>query len=338
MTKSHEARLALPTKMRTVRRKEGRNTDSRYCFRCECRMIHCLQHGCHPYVFGLSSRSLDAVVAGLNTLEKLEQPVRYYSDCTDTWFVQKCIRKLRKETNVATAFFAVIFYAHFLNIHTLHCVRQGLQKVIDFNKLQQSLTSCKQLGYALYRAKTLGCGALKIPGVTKGIPTIIAAFRKLYSSQTFHLIAMQLQTSIDNFAAYRRFYKDMENLRSTFPGLLGPYRFKNMLDVLIAAKWIKAKAICEWPVDPQGGTAIALRRVYNTRRNGRKMLQTMLSELVHRLRCRGHYHDHHGIISMTLCFIKRLNTASWKKDASNGLEASQKVWQMQMQAIKESGL
>ena len=111
-----------------------------------------------------------------------------------------------------------------------------------------------------------------------------------------------------------------------------------MLDVLVAAGWIRPKAICKWPVDPQGGTAMVLRRIYNTKTNGRKALQTMLSELVHRLRCKGHHHDHHGIISMTLCFNKRLNTASWEKKASNGLEASQRVWQTQMQAIKESGL
>lgn len=338
MTKSNKARIAVSAQVKKGRKRVCGNSGTKFCFRCECRINDCIQQGCHPYEYELTPESLDAVVTGLSTLEKLDQPVRYYSDCTDTWFVQKCIRKLRDSTNAKTAFFAVIFYAHFLNIHTFHCIRHGLKDVVDFKELKKNLANCKRLGYALYRAKTLGSGALKMPGVAKGLPTIIASFRKLYHNKQFHELTKQLQSSIDSFAAYRLFYEDTQNLRTAFPGLLGTYRFKNMLDVLVAANWIKAKAICKWPVDPQGGTAIVLRRVYNTKKNGRKALQTMLSELVHRLRCKGHHHDHHGIIGMTLCFNKRLNTASWEKKASNGLEASQRVWQTQMQAIKESGL
>jgi len=256
----------------------------------------------------------------------------------DTWFVQKYVNKLQAKTNMKTALFAIMFYAHFLNIFTVHCVRKALGRVVDFRKMEVSLKACKRLGYAFHRARTLGGGALKVKGVAKGIPTIIAAFRKLYKDPKFDAIAKQLRTGIETLDEYRQFYADVEKLRASIPGLLGTYRFKNALDVLVSAKWIKVKALCKWPVDSQSGTADGLRRVYKTKTTSQKELETMLSELVHRLRCQGYHHDHHGTIGMALCWDKRLNTAAGRRDASNGLEAAQKVWKTQMRAIKESGL
>ena len=338
MAKTIRSRVASYRKVKKVRQKNGGNTGARFCFRCEARMNNCIARGCLPYEFEMTTQSLDEVVASLGNLDKLEEPVRYYSDCIDTWFVQKYVTKLRARTNIKTALFAIMFYAHFLNTLTLHCVRKGLGRVVDFHKMKISLTACERLGYAFHRAKTLGGGALKVTGVAKGIPTIIAAFRKLYNNPHFDAIAKQLGSPIETVAAYRQFYADVDKLRASIPGLLGTYRFKNMLDVLVAAKWIKVKALCKWPVDPQSGTAVGLRRVYKTKTTSQKELEKMLSELVHRLRCKGYHHDHHGTIGMALCWEKRLNTAAGRQEASNGLEASQKVWKTQMQAVEEAGL
>ena len=310
MPKTIRARVALLRQIKNVKRKEGGNTDARYCFRCERRMNNCIKRGCYPYQCKMTSRSLHKVMADLYKLDKQGQPMRYYSDCRGIWFVQKWVTKLRYDTNLKIAFFAVIFYAHFQNMHTIHCVQRGFNNAVDFPEMKRRLKDCQRFGYTLYHAKTLGGGALKIPHFAKGIPSIIAAFRKLYNSPHFDALVKQLRTSIESFTAYRQFCADLEALRTDVPGLLGTSRLKCVLDVIVAAQWIQPRAVCQWPIDPRDRTAIALCRIYNRKTTSRKLLQIMLSELVHRLRCKGHHYDHHGTISMTLCLFEHLNSVS----------------------------
>ena len=176
--KTVTSRVASHRTNKKVQQQSGGNAGARICFRCGTRMGHCIARGCLPYKFKMSRQSVNEVVKTLCNSDKLQEPVRYYSDCMDTWFAQDWIKKLRARTNMKTAFFPIIFYAHFLDMLTLHCVRKGLERVVDFHKMKKGLAACQRLGYAFYRAQTLGGGALKVTRVAPGIPTIIAAFRK----------------------------------------------------------------------------------------------------------------------------------------------------------------
>ena len=338
MAKTIRSRSASHRKLKKVHQKSGGNAPARSCFRCHARMSNCIARGCVPYEFHLSPKSLTGVMATIKNLDKLDRPVRYYSDCIDTWHVQKFIKTLQARTNTKTAIFAIIFYSHFLNMVTLHSVRKAFGRVVDFRKMKAGLITCKKSGYAFHRTKALGGGALKIFGKATGIPKLIAAFRQLYSNTHFNAIVKQLRLPIQTHHHFQAFYAEAEKLRASIPGILGTYRFQNALDVLVAGEWIQSKAICKWPVDPNSGTAVGLRHAYKTKTTGQKQLETMLSELVHRLRCRGYHYDHHGTISMALCWNNRLHTAANRKDVANGLEAAQKVWKTQMLTIEEGGL
>ena len=147
---------------------------------------------------------------------------------------------------------------------------------------EAGLVTCKKKGYAFHRPQTLGAGALKISGKATGIPKLIIAFRQLYNSKHFNAIVKQLRLPIQTHHHFQAFYEEAEKLRASIPGILGTYRFKNALDVLVAGEWIQLKAICKWPVDPNSGTAVGLRHVYSTKTTSQKQLETMLSELVHR--------------------------------------------------------
>ena len=110
MAKTRRSRVASHRKIKKVHQESCGSAEARSCFRCDARVNNCIARDCIPYEFELSLKSLEGVVAISQDLDKLDEPVCYHNDCTDTWHVQKYVKTLQAMTNTRTTVFAVMFY------------------------------------------------------------------------------------------------------------------------------------------------------------------------------------------------------------------------------------
>jgi len=132
----------------------------------------------------------------------------------------------------------------------------------------------------------------------------------------FQRLCRRLQDGITSGEDYCEVYDLFLEVNADVRGAFPSYHFKMALDHTVEAGFIERRHVQKWPVGASSGTGIGLKKLYGCNSASEGLLQTMLNELLHRLRRQGlaTFRDFQGTVGASLCWEKRRLPSSHQEE------------------------
>ena len=191
---------------------------------------------------------------------------RFYGDCLDVAFVCNwCADFLVEGGSVACAVMAIFMFRFFNRVSTWTCIEEGFdvkRRSPNFENIEEALRDHEE---SLQKAFAIPVTVWDEEGQYVGadlVENAVWTFRSVWRHAAFRKLVRILEGGVKDVGAYGNLRKAWEELRESFTGACGTYRFKNNLDMWVHIGMVWKDAINWWPVAQGSGTFQALEILY----------------------------------------------------------------------------
>jgi hypothetical protein len=213
---------------------------------------------------------------------------RFLSDCLDIRLLMEWLtRMFALGMSPHVAFIGIIAFRFFNRVSTFKYLRRAFDSRHASPRWEVLVEDLASATEKLHKAFSRPVTSRDNRGRRIGRDTIenaVLTFKAMFVHPSFRSSVKLLAGRITTATVFVQFDSAMDGLQVGFPGALGPYRRKNIYDVLIASRWIAPAACSSYPVAPHSGTASSLGELYGVKACSRVNLAKLLVHFSHQLK------------------------------------------------------